>query len=186
MFECILFGYLRFSTNCFFHCPVNYWFKYYRSSSISGRIYYKSSLNPRIETMPLVFTRLGISCLTMIDIVPMLFLIFLCFQKLTSRTGALPTVPWSPAKKAKFVEVLTLEYMSKEDSDQTPPQRKRTVIALAWESRELRMLKRQLDEHETAMSIAKGKGVRQPVERDQADRLSDLPKPANAPAWACS
>ena len=60
----------------------------------------------------------------------------------------------------------------------------RTVIHLAWESRKLRMLKRQLDEHETAMSIAKGKGVRQPVERDQADRLSDLPKPANAPGHA--
>ena len=116
----------------------------------------------------------------------MLFLIFLCFQKLTRCTGALPTVPWSPAKKAKFVEVLTLDYMSEEDSDQTHPQRKRTVIPLAWESRELRMLKRQLDEHETAMSIAKGKGVRPPVERDQADRLSDLPKPPNAPAWACS
>ena len=186
MFVCILFGYLRFSANCFLHCPVNYWFKYYKSSSIYGRIYYKSSLNPRIETMPLVFTRLGISCLTMIDIIPMLFLIFLCFQKLTRRTGALPTVQWSTAKKAKFVEVLTLDYMSEEDSDPTHPQRKRTVIPLAWESCELLMLKCQLDEHETAMSIAKGKGARQPVERDQADRLSDLPQPANAPAWACS
>ena len=108
------------------------------------------------------------------------------FQKLTRRTGALPTVEWSPAKKAKFVEVLTLDYMFEEDSDPTHPQRKRTVIPLAWESRELRVLKRQFDEYETAMSMAKGKGVRQPVERDQADRLSDLPQPANAPAWACS
>ena len=178
MFECILFGYLRFRANCFFHCPVNYWFKYYRSSSIAGRIYYKSSLNPRIKTMPLVFTRLGISCLTIIDIIPMLFFIFVCFQKLNRRT--------SPGTKAKFGTVLTLEYMSEEESDPKHSQRKRTVIPLAWESRELRMLKRQLDEHETAMSIAKGKGVRQPVERDQADRLSDLPKPVNAPAWACS
>ena len=181
MFECILFGYLRFNANCFSHWPVNYWFKYYRSSSISGRIYYKSSLNPRIETMPLVFTRLGISCLTIIDIIPMLFLIFLCFQKLNRRTAALPTVPRSPSIRAKFAEVLTLDYMSEEDSVWLF-----TVFPLAWESPELRVLKRQLDDHETTLSIAKGKGVRQPVERDQADWLSDLPKPANAPAWACS
>ena len=44
----------------------------------------------------------------------------------------------------------------------------------------------QLDNHETALSIAKGKGVRQPVARDQHDRLSELPRPANAPAWAYS
>ena len=183
MFECILLGYLRFRADCFFHCPVNYWFKYYRSSSISGRIYYNSS---RIETMPLVFTRLGISCLTIIDMIPMLFLIFLCFQKLNRRTAALPTVPWSPSIRAKFAEVLTLDYMSEEDTDPTHAQRKRTVIPLAWESPELRVLKRQLDDHETTLSIAKGKGVCQPVERDQADGLSDLPKPPNAPAWACS
>ena len=47
-------------------------------------------------------------------------------------------------------------------------------------------MKVQLDNHETALSIAKGKGVRQPVARDQHDRLSDLPRPANAPAWAYS
>ena len=67
--------------------------------------------------MPLVFTRLRISCLTMIDIIPMLFLISVCFQKLNRRTGALPTVEWSPATKAKFGAVLTLEYMSEEESD---------------------------------------------------------------------
>ena len=136
--------------------------------------------------MPLVFTRLGISCFTMIDIIPILFLIFLYFQKLNRRTGALQTVEWSPATITKFGAVLTLDYMSEEDSDPKHPQRKRTVIPLPWESCELRPLKRQLDKHETAVSMAKGKGVRQPVERDQADQLSDLPKPANAPAWACS
>ena len=104
--------------------------------------------------MPLVLTRLGISCLTIINIIPTLFLIFVCFQKLNRCTGALPTIEWSPGTKAKFGAVLTLEYMSKEESDPKHPQRKRTVIPL----------KRQLDEHETAMSIAKGKGVRQPVE----------------------
>ena len=73
--------------------------------------------------------------------------------------------------------------MSEEDTDPTHPQRQRTVIPFAWESAELRLLKVQLDNHETALSIAKGKGVRQPVARDQHDRLSDLPRPANAPAW---
>ena len=186
MFERILFGSLRFSANWFFHCPVNCWFKYYRSSSVSGRIYYNSSPNPRIQTMPFVFTHIGISCLTVIDIISMLFLIFLCFQKLNRRKEALKTVPWSPATRAKFAEVLTYDYMSKEDTDQTHPQRQRTVIPLAWESPELRLLKQQLDNHETTLSIAKGKGVRQPVARDQQDRLSDLPRPPNAPAWAYS
>ena len=73
-----------------------------------------------------------------------------------------------------------------EDTDPTHPQRQRTVIPFAWESAELRLLKVQLDNHETTLSIAKGKGVRQPVARDQHDRLSDLPRPANAPAWAYS
>ena len=122
----------------------------------------------------------------MIDIISMFFLIFIRFQKMTRRAWALETVDWSPAKKAKFVEVLTLDYMSEEESDPKHPQRKRTIIPLAWESRELCMLKRQLDEHEAAMSMIKGKGVGQPVERNQADRLSDLQKPANDPAWTCS
>ena len=126
--------------------------------------------------MPLVFTRLGISCFTMIDIIPMFFLIFLRFQKMTLRAGALETVDWSPATNAKFAVVLTLDYMSEEDSNPKHPQRKRTITSLAWESCELRVLKRQLDEHETAVSMVESKGVRQPVERDQADRLSDLQK----------
>ena len=136
--------------------------------------------------MPLVFTRLRISCLTTVDIIPMLFLIFLCFQKLNRSKAVLLTVPWSPSIRAKFAEVLTLDYMSEENTDPTHAKRKRTVIPLAWESPELRVLKRQWDDHETTLSIAKGKGVFQPVDRDQADRLSALPKPANAPAWACS
>ena len=172
MFERILFGSLRFSANWFFHCPVNCWFKYYSSSSVSGRIY-NSSPNPRIQTKPFIFTHIGISCLIVMDIISMFFLIFLCFQKLTRRKEALKTVTWSPATRAKFAEVLTYDYMSEEDTDPTHPQRQRTVIPFAWESAELRLLKVQLDNHETALSIAKGKGVRQPVARDQHDRLSD-------------
>ena len=140
--------------------------------------------------MPLVFTRLGISCFTMIDIILMLFLFFLCFQKLNGRMGALQTVDWSPARKArkatKVGAVLTSDNMSEEESDPKHPQQKCTVILLPWESRKLRLLKFHLDEHQTAVSMGKGKGVCQPVERDQADWLSDFPKPANAPAWACS
>ena len=100
--------------------------------------------------------------------------------------GAFETVDWSPSTKAKFAAVLTLDYVSEEESDPKHPQRKRTVIPLAWESHELCMFKHQLDEHETAVVMAKGKEVRQPVERDQADWLSDLQKPATAPALACS
>ena len=185
MFERILFGSLRFSANWFFHCPVNCWFKYYSSSSVSGRIY-NSSPNPRIQTMPFIFTHIGISCLIVMDIISMFFSYFPLFQKLTRRKEALKTVTWSPATRAKFAEVLTYDYMSEEDTDPTHPQRQRTVMPFAWESAELRLLKVQLDNHETALSIAKGKGVRQPVARDQHDRLSDLPRPANAPAWAYS
>ena len=86
----------------------------------------------------------------------------------------------------RHVESSHSDYMSEEDTDPTHPQRQRTVIPFAWESAELRLMKVQLDNHETALSIAKGKGVRQPVARDQHDRLSDLPRPANAPAWAYS
>ena len=100
--------------------------------------------------MPLVCTHLGISCFTMICIIPMLFLIFLCFQKLTHRTGALETVYWSPATKAKVAAVLNLDYMPEDKSAPKHPQWKCADIPLPWESRELRMLKRQLDEHKTS------------------------------------
>ena len=65
--------------------------------------------------------------------------------------------------------------MSEKEGDLSHPQRKRTVIPLAWESHELRLLKPQLDEHELANTMTTGKGVCQPVERDQADRLSQVP-----------
>ena len=185
MFERILFGSLRFSANWFFHCPVNCWFKYYSSSSVSGRIY-NSSPNPRIQTMPFIFTHIGISCLIVMDIISMFFSYFPLFSEADSSQGGPQDRHVESSHSAKFAEVLTYDYMSEEDTDPTPPQRQRTVIPFAWESAELRLLKVQLDNHETALSIAKGKGVRQPVARDQHDRLSDLPRPANAPAWAYS
>ena len=80
MFERILFGSLRFSANWFFHCPVNCWFKYYSSSSVSGRIY-NSSPNPRIQTMPFIFTHIGISCLIVMDIISMFFSYFPLFSE---------------------------------------------------------------------------------------------------------
>ena len=36
-------------------------------------------------------------------------------------------------------------------------------------------ISRNYDEHERSGTMQKGKSVRQPVERDQADRLSELP-----------
>ena len=86
MFERILFGSLRFSANWFFHCPVNCWFKYYSSSSVSGRIY-NSSPNPRIQTMPFIFTHIGISCLTVMDIISMFFSYFPLFSEAESLQG---------------------------------------------------------------------------------------------------
>ena len=86
MFERILFGSLRFSANWFFHCPVNCWFKYYSSSSVSGRIY-NSSPNPRIQTMPFIFTHIGISCLTVMDIISMFFSYFPLFSEADSSQG---------------------------------------------------------------------------------------------------
>ena len=86
MFERILFGSLRFSANWFFHCPVNCWFKYYSSSSVSGRIY-NSSPNPRIQTMPFIFTHIGISCLIVMDIISMFFSYFPLFSEADSSQG---------------------------------------------------------------------------------------------------
>ena len=120
MFERILFGSLRFSANWFFHCPVNCWFKYYSSSSVSGRIY-NSSPNPRIQTMPFIFTHIGISCLIVMDIISMFFSYFPLFSEADSSQGGPQDVTWSPATRAKFAEVLTYDYMSEEDTDPTHP-----------------------------------------------------------------
>ena len=181
MFECILFGYLCFSANCFSIAQLTV------GLSIIGHHLYPDVF---IIILHLILeSRHALGIYTFRNILfkhyryhSNVIFIFLCFQKLNRRKAALPTVPWSPSIRAKFAEVLT----SEEDPDPTHPQRKRTVIPLAWKSPELRMLKQQLDDHETTLSIAKGKGVRQPVDRDQPDRLSDLPKPENAPAWACT
>ena len=116
----------------------------------------------------------------------MFFSYFPLFSEADSSQGGPQDRHVESSTRAKFAEVLTYDYMSEEDTDPTHPQRQRTVIPFAWESAELRMMKVQLDNHETALSIAKGKGVRQPVARDQHDRLSELPRPANAPAWAYS
>ena len=70
----------------FFHCPVNCWFKYYSSSSVSGRIY-NSSPNPRIQTMPFIFTHIGISCLIVMDIISMFFSYFPLFSEADSSQG---------------------------------------------------------------------------------------------------
>ena len=86
MFERILFGSLRFSANWFFHCPVNCWFKYYSSSSVSGRIY-NSSPNPRSRQCPLYFTHIGISCLIVMDIISMFFFLFSFVSEADSSQG---------------------------------------------------------------------------------------------------
>ena len=114
------------------------------------------------------------------------FFLFSLFQKLTRRKEALKTVTWESSHSGQVCRGSDLRLHVRRGHRSNTPQRQRTVIPFAWESAELRLLKVQLDNHETALSIAKGKGVRQPVARDQHDRLSDLPRPANAPAWAYS
>ena len=115
-------------------------------------------------------------------------LFYLCLiyalQKLKRRQSALETVAWSPEKKRKMTAVLTLDYTSEEEVDVDHPQRQRTVIPMSWESQELGLLKRQLDAHELTKARATGRGVRQPVVRGQADRLSTIKRPEDAPAWA--
>ena len=59
-----------------------------------------------------------------------------------AESSRVETVNWSPSTKAKFAAVLTLDYVSEEESDPKHPQRKRTVIPLAWESHKLHVLKR--------------------------------------------
>ena len=185
MFERILFGSLRFSANWFFHCPVNCWFKYYSSSSVSGRIY-NSSPNPRIQTMPFIFTHIGISCLIVMDIISMFFSYFPLFSEADSSQGGPQDRHVESSHSGQVCRGSDLRLHVRRGHRSNTPPAQRTVIPFAWESAELRLMKVQLDNHETALSIAKGKGVRQPVARDQHDRLSDLPRPANAPAWAYS
>ena len=76
--------------------------------------------------------------------------------------------------------------MSEEDTDPNTPPAATHCHTLCLGKRRTAPAEGAMDNHETALSIAKGKGVRQPVARDQHDRLSDLPRPANAPAWAYS
>ena len=165
--------------------PVNCWFKYYSSSSVSGRID-NSSPNPRIQTKPFIFTHIGISCLIVMDIISMFFSYFPLFSEADSSQGGPQDRHVESSHSGQVCRGSDLRLHVRRDTDPTHPQRQRTVIPFAWESAELRMMKVQLDNHETALSIAKGKGVRQPVARDQHDRLSELPRPANAPAWAYS
>ena len=185
MLKRILFGSLRFSANWFFHCPVNCWFKYYISSSVSGRIY-NSSPNPRIQTMPFIFTHIGISCLTVMDIISKFFSYFPLFSEADSSQGGPQDRPCGVHPLEPSLPRCSPTTTCPKRHRSNTPQQQRTVIPFAWESAELRLLKVQLDNHETTLSIAKGKGVRQLVARDQQDRLSDLPRPPNAPAWAYS
>ena len=149
MFERILFG--------SFHCPVNCWFKYYSSSSVSGRIY-NSSPNPRIQTMPFIFTHIGISCLTVMDIISMFFSYFPLFSEADSSQGG-PQDLHSHVESIHSSQVCRGSHLRlhvRRGHRSNTPQRQRTVIPFAWESAELRLLKVQLDNHETTPVNSQG------------------------------
>ena len=155
---------LRFSANWFFHCPVNCWFKYYSSSSVSGRIY-NSSPNPRIQTMPFIFTHIGISCLTVMDIISMFFSYFPLFSEADSSQGGPQDCLVESSHSSQVCRGARLRlHVRRGHRSNTPPAATHRHT-LCLESAELRLLKVQLDNHETTLSIAKGKGVRQPVAR---------------------
>lgn len=123
---------------------------------------------------------------TALNLIIIVIFSFFTLQKLKRRLSALETIDWTPEKKAKMTPVLTTEYTSEEELDDSQQERRRTVIPLQWESAELALCKRQLDAHDHATYRRSPRGHRYQVVRDQANRLSTSPKPANAPAWTVS
>ena len=140
--------------------------------------------HPQIKTLAWVFTftQLGIPCFTIFHIIAIIFVIFIGFQKLNCRLKALETIDWSPTRKVKYAPVLTLEYMSEEEGDQSHSQRKRTVLPFSWESQKLHLLKQQLDEHELSGAMQKGKVFVNLWRGTRLTSSSKIPRPAGAPS----
>ena len=86
---------------------------------------------------------------------------------------------------AKVADILRMEFMSSEDSEveeETMKVKKYNVRSFAWESRELRRLKRKLDQSHQESLPGLSKRVFIPREKGEP---SNKPKPANCPDWAC-
>lgn len=86
---------------------------------------------------------------------------------------------------AKVADVLRMDFMSSEESEveeETLKVKRYNVRKFAWESRELRRLKRKLDQSHQDSLPGLSKRVFIPREKGE---LSSKPKPANCPDWAC-
>ncbi|CAB4035297.1 Hypothetical predicted protein [Paramuricea clavata] len=94
-------------------------------------------------------------------------------------------VDWSQRRVAKVADVLRMDFMSSEESEveeETLKVKRYNVRRFAWESRELRRLKKKLDQrHQDSLP---GLSKRVFIPREQGE-LSNKPKPANCPDWAC-
>ena len=85
----------------------------------------------------------------------------------------------------KLADVLRMEFMSSEESEveeETLKVNRYKVGRFARESRELRRLKRKLDQSHQDSLPGLSKWVFIPREQGE---LSNKPKPANCPDWAC-
>lgn len=84
-----------------------------------------------------------------------------------------------------MADILRMEYMSSEESEveeETLKVKRYNVRPFVWESRELRRVKRKLDEsHQVSLP---GLSKRVFIPREQGEPCNK-PKPANCPDWAC-
>lgn len=90
-------------------------------------------------------------------------------------------------KKAKVAEVMTVDYMSSEDSDHDPEPPNRVtryiVRPLCWQSNKLKQVKKRLDKKHS-------ESVPELIRKRTLPRNIGVPsargKPENCPEWACT
>ncbi|CAB4029584.1 Hypothetical predicted protein [Paramuricea clavata] len=104
-------------------------------------------------------------------------------EKLGRRLSSLNSKDWTPERKAKVAAVLTLDYISSEESDADEEGKTvYTVKTLPWQSQNLKKKKKSLDKHHMESLPAL---VRRRLYLRKEGGMSLRPKPTNCPDWAC-
>lgn len=100
------------------------------------------------------------------------------------RLSSLHSKNWSAERKAKVAEVLTLDYMSSEESDTDENGKGLYKIkTLPWQSQELKKRKKALDkQHKESLPEL----VRRRLTPKHVGGVSSRSKPEDCPDWACS
>ncbi|CAB3991969.1 Hypothetical predicted protein [Paramuricea clavata] len=104
-------------------------------------------------------------------------------EKLGRRLSSLNSKDWTPERKAKVAAVLTLDYISSDESD--ADEEGKTVYAvktLPGQSQNLKNKKKSLDKHHMESLPAL---VRRRLYLRKKGGVSLRPKPTDCPDWAC-